>query len=237
MAKIRTDLSIGVGPLSIGVPLGGEGGGSSEYFDAYNKFQGDQDRLFQQLQFGYAVDQNILNKRREDNRLQRLVADARKAGISPLAALGAGGAYPNTFQIPSYTPVTGRVGGTYQRNAQAIMQIQLGNLLEKQSEETQYQKFATMEQYYRALMAQDEWTDKRYDRALGGRPVDLFVPINDNSEFLRQKYGNDVRYGLNPDLNMEYPESVGGYYWTRENILPNPEGTLNNSPNNWLGVP
>lgn len=67
-------------------------------------------------------DQNAYIKRfnkqqmeREDNRIQRLVVDARAAGIHPLAALGAGGGGSGSFAMPEAVyggaPVTGSAVG------------------------------------------------------------------------------------------------------------------------------
>lgn len=72
------------------------------------------------------------NVRRDKTKLQTLVADAKKAGISPLAALGSPGATPISLNMPSGQG--GRVAGTYNRESayKGVTQMQ-ANIAAKQT--------------------------------------------------------------------------------------------------------
>lgn len=51
--------------------------------------------------FEYQVSQNALTRQREDNAIQRQVADAEASGLSPLAVAGSGGASSSVVSSPS----------------------------------------------------------------------------------------------------------------------------------------
>ena len=51
--------------------------------------------------FNYTVSQNALTRQREDTAIQRQVADAKAAGLSPLAVAGSGGSSSSVVSAPS----------------------------------------------------------------------------------------------------------------------------------------
>ena len=51
--------------------------------------------------FNYTVSQNALTRQREDTAIQRQVADAKAAGLSPLAVAGSGGSSSSVVSSPS----------------------------------------------------------------------------------------------------------------------------------------
>lgn len=57
-----------------------------------------------QTEFNYVKQQNDLTRQREDNAIQRQVADAESAGISPLAVAGTGGASASTVNSAPSAP-------------------------------------------------------------------------------------------------------------------------------------
>lgn len=57
-----------------------------------------------QSEFDYTKQQNDLTRQREDNAIQRQVADAEQAGISPLAVAGSGGASASTVNSAPSAP-------------------------------------------------------------------------------------------------------------------------------------
>ena len=57
-----------------------------------------------QAEFDYTKQQNDLTRQREDNAIQRQVADAESAGISPLAVAGTGGASASTLNSAPSAP-------------------------------------------------------------------------------------------------------------------------------------
>lgn len=159
-------------------------------------------------------------------KVQDTVRDARKAGISPMAAMGAGGAQPASINLPSTPMLAGRTGGRYQRNLSNIMKVQFDLDNQQRQANTKKTNNEADYAYWKARMAEDEWTINRYKYSTGrGAATEMFIPLTDNSGQLRDIYGNDVKMGLNPDVGMEYPETVGGYYWLKENT-PTIEGNI-----------
>ena len=57
-----------------------------------------------ETEFNYVQQQNDLTRHREDNAIQRQVADAESAGISPLAVAGTGGASASTVNSAPIAP-------------------------------------------------------------------------------------------------------------------------------------
>jgi hypothetical protein len=230
--KIEPSFSIGFGPVNFGLRSGAD---SSGYDEAFKGIWEQKNFDFQNQQWRYAIEQNRINRLREDTRIQALVRDARQAGISPLAAMGGAAASPASINIPHFTPVTGRVSGRYQRSANAIASIQLDSFLRNDQQDSDYKKWRNHEQQYRALSEETDYWTKRYQQVFGPQPINLYVPVHDNSDLLRKQYGDEITYGLNPDLNYETPEHIGGYYHYRENVFPTKEG-YQNGPS-LLGIP
>ena len=61
--------------------------------------------------FNYQVSQNALTRQREDNAIQRQVADAESAGLSPLAVAGSGGSSSSVVSSPSSLSAPSSPGG------------------------------------------------------------------------------------------------------------------------------
>lgn len=61
----------------------------------------EYNKSINQRNFDYTVAQNALTRQREDNAIQRQVADAESAGLSPLAVVGSGGANSSVVSAPS----------------------------------------------------------------------------------------------------------------------------------------
>lgn len=61
----------------------------------------DYNKSVNQRNFDYQVSQNALTRQREDTAIQRQVADAEAAGLSPLAVAGSGGASSSVVSAPS----------------------------------------------------------------------------------------------------------------------------------------
>lgn len=60
----------------------------------------DYNKSINQRNFDYTVSQNALTHQREDTAIQRQVADAESAGLSPLAVAGSGGASSSVVSSP-----------------------------------------------------------------------------------------------------------------------------------------
>lgn len=65
---------------------------ANEANEALQREMNQQNQANWQAEFDYTKQQNELTRQREDNAIQRQVADAESAGISPLAVAGSGGA-------------------------------------------------------------------------------------------------------------------------------------------------
>lgn len=61
----------------------------------------EQEMAFARENADYQKQQNLLTRQREDNAIQRQVADAESAGLSPLAVAGSGGASSSVVSSPN----------------------------------------------------------------------------------------------------------------------------------------
>lgn len=185
------------------------------------------DNRFRNRQFQESDKRYRTGLQREDNRLQRLMMDARKAGISPLAALGAGGASPANITVP--VGQGGRAAGRYQRKSGLEASIS-ANVI-KQSE------INTQAEFYRKellrMQAQNAYYDwqRKLDR-------DFLDPVTGKDFYTRWNWNYDQAqkwhqegYVVLPDpqSGIEMPETLGLGYWTAPRAgSPGPQ-------NSWLG--
>lgn len=155
---------------------------------------------------------------RDDNKIQRLAADARKAGVSTMAALGGSAQSPAHISMPAGQG--GRVSGNYQRNSGAQLSLTM-DMLKKSKYEANIEEL----KYY-SLLADVRSKNRRWNQEIGLLPPDeknVYIEANDNYEQATQWIKEGKFVAVNPDLNLEMPESVGGYYFAK----PRPEGWLN----------
>lgn len=71
----------------------------------------DYNKSVNQRNFDYQVSENALTRQREDTAIQRQVADAESAGLSPLAVAGTGGASSSVVSAPSSLSSPSSPGG------------------------------------------------------------------------------------------------------------------------------
>lgn len=151
------------------------------------------------------------------NRIQNLVADAQKAGVSPLAALGSGGQAPLNLSMP--VGQGGRAAGNYQRQSPIEAQIS-HNLVQKDNLDTEM-KWLT----YYSMIKDLQMKSWQMNRMLDEPTYDpLYVPLTDNYDEATKWVEQGMFPIVNPDANMEMNESVGSYYFFK----PRPEGFINN---------
>lgn len=72
--------------------------------EALQREMNQQNQANWQAEFDYTKEQNALTRQREDNAIQRQVADAESAGISPLAVAGTGGASASSVNSAPSAP-------------------------------------------------------------------------------------------------------------------------------------
>lgn len=72
--------------------------------EALQREMNQQNQANWQAEFDYTKEQNALTRQREDNAIQRQVADAESAGISPLAVAGTGGASASSMNSAPSAP-------------------------------------------------------------------------------------------------------------------------------------
>lgn len=188
--------------------------------------QAYKDNAFRENQ---AFKQEAWNWRMWDDRkfkIQNLVQDAQKAGISPLAALGHSASSPMNISVPSGQG--GRVSGTYQRGSPVQMQMSMAanKMAQGQAESVRLQNEGlSHDNVYKQTRNQIELLKLRQMNYGTGQNLmePLYVPYRDNydeaSRWVEQGYFPII----NPQANMEVNESVGSYYFFK----PRPEGFYN----------
>ena len=72
--------------------------------EALQREMNQQNQANWRAEFNYTKEQNALTRQREDNAIQRQVADAESAGISPLAVAGTGGASASSVNSAPSAP-------------------------------------------------------------------------------------------------------------------------------------
>lgn len=231
--------SVQFGPIGFGTDDSADVAAQQAAADrAMEKYYKDQELLLARQQFNFSggVRKDALDQ--YNNQGAHIRDMARQAGVGINSFLGGGNASPMSLTIPGGN-FSGRVGGKYSgapasKISASIDVLALKNMAEKVRQEEL--KSDQLELQNQALY--DEWAIRRYQLSTGyGAEEDLYIPLIDNSEDLRLRYGDKVRLGLNPAINMEYPESIGGYYWFRENtgLGSKPDGQ--GSFNKLLGIP
>lgn len=205
--------------------------------DAVFDFSGNQARADQQIAYSEeqrlldnqyrarqerSYEQNLARERqRQDEYLQRLAVDAQKAGISLLSALGNPGATPMSLGMPSGQG--GRVAGTYKRTPLPAMKAAY----------SVGQKYDEADRYHGARLTQNQadywyWKSKQvegnFNSSFGNDPdpkgeyPSLYIKAIDNSEEAMKWYEDGYWPANNPMLNLEYPESIGGYYYAKPRL-------------------
>lgn len=72
--------------------------------EALQREMNQQNQVNWEAEFNYTKEQNALTRQREDNAIQRQVADAESAGLSPLAVAGTGGASASSVNSAPSAP-------------------------------------------------------------------------------------------------------------------------------------
>lgn len=170
------------------------------------------------------------NQARRDqlNRIQNLKVDAQKAGVSLMAALGSPGSSPAHVTMPAGQG--GRAAGLYQRKSSPELLVS-ANLAAQSNIQTESQKLDLQikELQYFDLLVDVKRKNRSFNQDVGLLPPQdsrpsVYVNAMDNYnqavEWIEQG-GFPI---LNPELNLEMPESVGGYYFAK----PRPEGWISN---------
>lgn len=162
--------------------------------------------------------------RREDTRLQRLMKDAKAAGISPLAALGSPGSAPANINVGGDYPVgssVGGLGGSSGAMTNLIFRQAEANARKTEAEASTAEATA-VGMHRRNRLIEDNGVAKVYaisegkadfPTELGSPWPDMYVRYNNNIDEAREWRRMGHIPIVNPDANMEPPELVGGAYW------------------------
>lgn len=227
--------------ISFNIPLG-QSDGESQNARRRSRFESDRafeynserdrinDRRYDQ-QVALEERRYLLQRNRDDTRLQRLMKDAKDAGISRMAALGAAGGgasgmSPMNITIPSSNPQ--RANSYSARDKQAV---QVSAQIQKAEKYTDYirEKEADAANIRNDLL-QLEYMDKSLDYQMKHtnwleqqgirvpkqpKPLNKYIPVMHNIEEATKWYANHGETGIipwiNPELGAELPESFTGF--------------------------
>lgn len=174
--------------------------------------------------YQFSREQYLQGMRRDDNKLQRLVADANKAGVSISTALGAAPSSPVQVSIPGHG--TRRAGTA---NAKAMPQSQMS--INPNSEQTEAQKHLTVSAlnqsradadyaFYRMLNEKGRWEKSRADANALPELPNRYEFYRDNTKEAIEHYQKGG-YVLPSGASMELPETLGGYNYFRPYVKQN----------------
>lgn len=157
------------------------------------------------------------------NKIQMLAADARKAGISPMAALGNAGTSPISLTIPQGQG--GRVGGTYQRQgpAESMAKLQIaaqlnesgGRTEKEQAQARMYESQAKLYDMQSTKIHQDMLTESHMKNFPQLYYPQKYKYSTDNLSEAQAMQRQGYFVYLNPELNLEMPEFIGGYQFAK----------------------
>lgn len=187
--------------------------------NVYNQISTQLDRK----KYDFARLQYIEGKRRDDNKLQRLVADANKAGISISTALGAAPSTPVSVSIPGHGT---RVAGTAKAKQMPSSNLQITPQdvvsMEQQSNITNRTKAEADYAFFRMLNEKEKWEQSRAKAQQGDIPENLpnrYQLYYDNTKEAIEHYQNDG-YVMPTGAQWELPQTLGGYEYFRPYTKP-----------------
>jgi hypothetical protein len=160
---------------------------------------------------------------REDNRLQRLVKDAKAAGLGPRAALGLSGYAPPNIAVPGQAG--GRVGGVTRTKLPSMtVSMTPGQAYDDtvRFHQARLLQFQADKAYYDMATARDEYNGVLNEEVMPG----VWMRARDNREEAMRWYEEGYFPYVRPELNLETPESVGGYYFAVPRIGNEESGGL-----------
>jgi hypothetical protein len=211
--------------LNLGLDISGLFGGRDHGLEAQLR-QAHIDNVFRGRQANLAESWRIREWNDRGNRIQRLAQDAKKAGVSTLAALGAGGSAPANITVPAGQG--GRVSGVSQKRSPSLSLNT--NLLNQFTEKAELETDITRIKRDKAEL--DLWSHPFYE---GGTVVLNNGEAISHGEYLRRKHQIPIenmfearRWNIedakkwhdDPELvpmlkgsSLEMPESIGGAYW------------------------
>jgi hypothetical protein len=183
-------------------------------------YQARGDNQFRNTQFRTQEEWNWRKWNDRKNTIKNIVEDARKAGVSTLAALGGTGSTIPSINIP--VGQGGRVSGRYQSQTPLEMQVSLRTEAETRKENSQSNFYDAQANFlnWKARQLQTEfYTPKplaplpQHDPAAS--VIDpLYVRLQDNLSEAAKWVDQGYIPALNPDYNFELPEVTGQYYFS-----------------------
>jgi hypothetical protein len=143
------------------------------------------------------------------NQIQWKVADAKKAGLHPLYALGGSGSYSPTNVIQGQS----NTGSALATASGQIADMYLQDQASKSAAQRQAPLLAAQVNAANQSANRDEASAalalsqaKRIEQEIQhvGRPPNLYIPVYNNAD-------NTMEWALNPELGFEMPESISAY--------------------------
>jgi hypothetical protein len=187
---------------------------AARYSDQRNReiYQQRLDNRWRNKMFQEDRDRWYKTNLRADQRLTRLAVDAKRAGVSLLSAMGSPGQSPAHMSLPAGQG--GRVSAyTPSRNSSTQLQIDLSRQ-QSESNELQNQNQHIQNQILQTDLQRKQLELRRMYYPETSDIPSIYVPAYDN-KLEAMNYPTGQIPVLNPELNFELPEVVGGYQYAR----------------------
>lgn len=193
--------------------------------------QQNLDNQFRREQADLAEEWRNIERQDRNTVIQRTVSDARRAGIGPLAAMGAAGSHASSYSVP--VGQGGRVSG--RSRPSATLSFGAGDqrndplteaITEKAQHDADIAGYKAEQEHIRSMNMYDE----RFNKSQSPMP-NVYLPAVDNIDQARDMIKQGLIPYLNPDLNLEMPEVVGGYYFGKPRLVPGQSGPVQNGEN------
>ena len=193
--------------------------------------------------YHFAREQYLEGMRRDDNKLQRFVQDANKAGVSISTALGAAPSTPVQVSIPGHGTRRAGTAAQKQNVDMGSVNMQIGTKRNETALQTDIHNLHRTRAdadyaFYRMLKEKQDWERSR-GPAVPETPPNRYELYTDNTKEAI-KHQQSGGYVMPTGAQWELPQSMGGYEFSRPYWKPGDEKPSYDAEqhyyNNGLGI-